>query len=267
MYKISICSLVVLAGLFGCRDDADEKIIRGDVAVNRNAVIAKYANVKPTKWSEDIAGVVKVLPVNDGENVVALTLDLCGSKRDSLDEELIAFLDEKKIPATFFVNYRWIKKYPEKFERIYKNPLFEVENHGYSHLPASVSGRSIYRIDGTKNSAQLYDEVVENADFIEKITGRRPKFYRSGTAYYDEYAVAQIYDMGFVPVGFSVLGDAGATYSAKKIKEVLLKVKAGDIIICHANHPEKETGRGLRAVLPMLLDRGFSFVRLDEYLK
>ena len=260
---------IVLFAFVGCDGGKSKKDAVEPVVDRRESVISKYKNVVPKKWSEDIDGVVKFLPIKEDfkEKVVALTLDLCGSKNDKLDEELVALLEEKKIPVTFFVNYRWIEKYPEKFERIYTNPLFEVENHGYSHLPASVLGRSIYHISGTKNSAELYDEVVENADFIEKITGRRPRFYRSGTAYYDEYAVAQIYDMGFVPVGFSILGDAGATYPAWKIKNTLLMAKSGDIIICHANHPEKETGRGLRLVLPMLLDRGFRFVRLDEYLK
>lgn len=231
----------------------------------KDSIIKKYSNVSPVQWSEDIDGVIKTLPTD--ERVLALTLDACGSKNDSLDEDLIEFLVQNKIPATLFINNRWIKKFPEKFEKLYQNPLFEIENHGLLHAPASVNGRSIYNISGTKNSDELYDEVVLNADYIEKITGRRPKFFRSGTAYYDEYAVRQIYDMGFVPVGFSILGDAGATYNERQIKNALLQSKNGDIIICHANHPEKATGRGLETVIPLLQKRGFRFVRLDEYLK
>ena len=268
------CVFMMFCILAGCdgrvekspkSSDKDEAIAIQSDSVNKDAIVAKYKNVIPKEWSEDIDGVIKTLPTND--KVLALTLDLCGSKKDNLDEGLVAFLEENKIPVTFFVNYRWIQKFPDKFERLYKNTLFEIENHGYGHLPASVSGRAIYGIGGTKNSAELYNEVVANADFIENITGHRPKFYRSGTAYYDEYAVKQIYDMGAKPVGFSVLGDAGATYPAWKVRDTVLTAKAGDIIICHANHPEKETGRGLMAVLPRLLKRGFRFVRLDEYLK
>ena len=239
--------------------------VENNVKKDENFIVKKYANIKPQKWSEDITGVVKTLPTN--EKVLALTLDLCGSKNDSLDEDLIEFLRENEIPATLFVNYRWIKKHPEKFEKLTKNSFVEIENHGWKHIPASLDGKSIYGIKGTENSKELFEEVVVNADYIEKITGRRPKFFRSGTAYYDEYAVKQIYDMGFIPVGFNILGDAGATYSAKQVKEALLKSRAGDIIIAHANHPEKQTGKGLKSVLPTLKAQGFKFVKLEEYLK
>ncbi len=240
-------------------------VLEKGVKNEKISVIEKYSNVKPNKWSEDISGVVKKLPTT--EKVLALTLDACGSKNDSLDEDLIEFLGKNQIPVTLFINYRWIQKYPEKFEKLSKSPWIEIENHGYSHVPASLNGRSIYGIKGTSNSKELFDEVVINADYIENITGRRPKFYRSGTAYYDEYAVKQIYDMGFIPVGFNILGDAGATYSADQVKAALLKSKAGDIIIAHANHPEKQTGKGLKSVLPLLKAQGYRFVKLEDYLK
>ena len=45
--------------------------------------------MSPVQWSEDIDGVIKTLPTDEG--VLALTLDACGSKNDSLDEDLIEF--------------------------------------------------------------------------------------------------------------------------------------------------------------------------------
>lgn len=239
--------------------------IGNNIKKDENTIIKKYTNVQPKEWSENIDGVVKTLPTN--EKILALTLDLCGSKNDSLDENLVEFLGENEIPVTLFVNYRWIQKFPEKFEKLSKNPLVEIENHGFRHVPASLNGKSIYKIKGTEDAKELWSEVKVNADLIKKLTGRMPKFFRSGTAYYDEYAVAQIYDMGFMPVGFNILGDAGATYSAKQVKNALLKSKAGDIIIAHANHPEKETGAGLKSVLSVLKSQGFKFVKLEDYLK
>ena len=259
MKKLLIITFV-LSFIYGCVKNK-EKIYE----TNKNPIIQKYDNVQPKKWSEDIQGVIKTLPTN--EKVLALTLDLCGSKNDSLDEDLIEFLHKNEIPVTLFINYRWIQKYPEKFESLDKNNLIEIENHGWRHVPASLNGKSIYGIKGTEDAKELFEEVETNALYIYKLTGRMPKFFRSGTAYYDEYAVAQIYDMGFKPVGFNILGDAGATYSAKQIKEALMKSKAGDIIIAHANHPEKQTGIGLKSVLPILKSKGFKFVKLEDYIK
>lgn len=255
-----IFTVIILGFVISCTNNNIEQITG-----TKDLIVKKYENVNPKQWSEDINGVIKVLPTN--EKVLALTLDACGSKNDSLDEDLIQFLTENEIPATIFINYRWIKKYPEKFKKLYSNPLFEIENHGYHHVPASLNGKSIYGIDGTKNAEELYNEIIVNADLIEKITGKRPKFFRSGTAYYDEYAVAQIYDMGFMPIGFSILGDAGATYTAEQVKNALLQSKPADIIIAHTNHPEKQTGKGLKSVLPILKAKGFKFVKLEDYLK
>ena len=226
-------------------------------------IINKYKDVQPTQWSETTTGVRTHIKTK--EKILALTMDACGSKTDSLDEELIDFLTREQIPATLFITSRWINKYPDKFARLASNPLFDIQSHGKNHRPASLTGQSIYGIEGTENAKELTKEVWDNADKIERLTGKRPIFFRSGTAYYDEYAVSLISDLGFQSIGFSVLGDKGATYTAPEVVEAFLTAKAGDIIICHMNHPEKETGKGLMKVLPMLKKKGYRFVLLRDY--
>lgn len=233
-------------------------------APTRDDIEKRYAGAVPKEWGEHLPGIVRTLGTKD--DVVALTLDLCGSATDSFDRDLAQFLVDSDIPATFFVNSRWIKKHPDEMAWLASVPIFELEGHGLRHVPASMNGRSIYKIAGTKDAAELSDEVVKNADDIERVTGVRPRFYRSGTAYYDEHAVALMRDLGVLPLGFSILGDAGATYSEEKIFSVVSQATSGDIIIAHANHPEKATGRGLKRVLPVLRSKGLRFVKLSEYL-
>jgi peptidoglycan/xylan/chitin deacetylase (PgdA/CDA1 family) len=60
-------------------------------------------------------------------------------------------------------------------------------------------------------------------NFIKELSGHQTKFYRSGTNYYDEVAVAIASDLGYITVGYSVLGDAGATYSREQVKKTLLE--------------------------------------------
>ncbi|MDY6407219.1 MAG: polysaccharide deacetylase family protein [Pseudomonadota bacterium] len=231
--------------------------------MGRLDLIPKYEGVSPTQWSENATGVRTRIRTN--EKILALTMDACGSQGDSLDEDLISFLIQEQIPTTVFITGRWIDKYPDRFKRLAENPLFEIENHGLNHRPASLTGRSIYGITGTENAQALIQEVADNADKIEKLTGRRPIFFRSGTAYYDEEAVKLIQDMGFQSIGFSVLGDKGATYTASEVVNAFLRSRAGDIIICHMNHPEKETGQGIRQALPILKKQGYRFVHLKDY--
>ena len=66
-------------------------------------------------------------------------------------------------------------------------------------------------------------------------------------------------------IGFSVLGDAGATFSKEQVTAALLSARPGSIVILHMNHPESGTGQGVMAAVPLLKKKGFRFVGLDEF--
>jgi len=232
--------------------------------VVKQRVAERFSGRKPTQWGEHIPGVRNRLATD--QKVIALTLDACGSaKGKGVDMRLMDFLERERIPATLFINARWIDANPELFRRLAANPLFEIANHGWRHKPASVSGRSIYGIEGTRDAGELVEEIELNARKITAISGTRPRLYRSGTAYYDEVAVEIAAELGHQVAGFSVLGDAGATYSAAQVKAAMLGAGPGDVILCHMNHPESGTGAGIIAAVPELQRRGFSFVRMSDY--
>ena len=257
MLLLAACSLPVISGCRFVPADTPE------YKKSKASIISKYVRRVPKQWAENVPGVKTKLVTDD--NVLALTLDACGSKTDSYDAKLINYLIKENVQATLFINARWIDKFPDIFDKLAVNPLFEIENHGLMHRPCSVNEKSVYGINGTKNVGQVVDEVEKNALKIESLTGRKPKFYRSGTAYYDEVSAEIVNELGYEIAGFSVLGDAGASYPAEKVKEALLKSQPGDIIICHMNHPEKETAEGIIAAVPELKSRGFSFVKLQDY--
>ena len=230
----------------------------------KQQVTVRFAGAAPAMWGERVPGVRTRLDTD--EKVVALTLDACGSaKGKGVDARLLEFLIARQIPATLFINGRWIDANPELFRKLAANPLFEIANHGIRHKPASTSSRSIYGIAGTGNIGEVVEEIELNARKIEAISGTRPKLYRSGTAYYDEIAVQISQGLGHEVAGFSLLGDAGATWSASQVRAALLKAVPGDIALLHMNHPEAGTGEGIMAAVPELQRRGFRFVRMSEY--
>ncbi len=232
--------------------------------VIRNRLAVEFGGRVPHEWGERVRGVHSRL--NTRDRVVALTLDACGSPRGKgVDEALLAFLERERIPATLFINARWIDANPLLFRRLAVNPLFEIANHGLHHRPASVTGRSVYGIAGTGNVGELVEEIEGNARKITALTGVRPRWYRSGTAYYDEVAVEISRRLGQEVAGFSVLGDAGATFRRAQVRGALLRAQAGDIVLLHMNHPEGETAAGVMDALPELLRRGFRFVKLSDY--
>jgi peptidoglycan/xylan/chitin deacetylase (PgdA/CDA1 family) len=230
----------------------------------RERVITRFSGRSPHEWSERAAGVRTRLKTSD--RVMALTLDACGGRYGSgFDAALINFLEKEGIAATLFINARWIDANPDLFKKLSGNPLFEIANHGLLHRPASVSGRSAYGIAGTGNVAELVDEIEGNAEKIARLTGKRPRYYRSGTAYYDEVAVEIAGSLGHEVAGFSLLGDAGATFHRDQVKKALAAARPGDIAIIHMNHPEGETAAGVMAAVPELKRRGMRFVKLSDY--
>jgi peptidoglycan/xylan/chitin deacetylase (PgdA/CDA1 family) len=235
-----------------------------DYEAMRSSLAGRYAGVVPREWGERVSGVRTRLDTQ--EKVVALTFDACGSARGmALDTRLVEFLEKEQVSATLFINGRWIGPNRAAFDRLAANPLFEIANHGLRHRPASVTGRSVYGIDGTKSVGELVDEIELNAREIAALTGRSPRFYRSGTAYYDEVAMRVAADLGEEVAGFSVLGDAGATFTREQVKRALLSAVPGDIVILHMNHPQSGTAAGVMDAIPELKRRGFRFVRLSDY--
>jgi peptidoglycan/xylan/chitin deacetylase (PgdA/CDA1 family) len=112
----------------------------------------------------------------------------CGGRDGSgYDQALINFLRRREVPATLFLNSRWIDANPAVFRQLAGEPLFEIANHGTWHLPLSVTGRSAYGITGTHNAGQVY-EVARNQAKLTRLLGVPPPFFRAGTAYSDDVA-------------------------------------------------------------------------------
>ena len=227
-------------------------------------IISTFTGRAPRKWGEMVRGVKTRL--NTKQKVLALTLDACGGPRGlGYDAKLIQCLEIEKISATLFISGRWLDANSEIFKKLLENPLFEIQNHGLNHKPCSTIGRSAYGIEGTKGVGEIYDEIELNALKILNLSGRKPKYYRPAAAYCDEICVEIANVLGYEVVNFSVLGDAGATYSKRRVKEALSKALPSSIILLHMNHPEGETAEGVIAAIPELKKRVFRFVKLSEY--
>lgn len=239
--------------------------VTAPVAVTREDVVARYTGARPTAFGLDVPGVVQRLPTE--ERVVALTFDACGGARGSrYDAALIDTLRTTGTAATLFLNERWILAHPDLAAELAADPLFELANHGTAHLPLSVRGTAAYGIPGTTDPGAVFDEINGNRRTLTALTGVAPRFFRSGTAHYDDVAVRIAGDVGESVVNFDVNGDAGATFGADQVTASLCAATAGSIVIGHMNQPTGGTAAGVAAALPRLTADGFRFVRLSEYL-
>ncbi|MHC6221120.1 polysaccharide deacetylase family protein [Arthrobacter sp. MMS24-S77] len=230
---------------------------------SKSQIVAEFSGRKPIEWGLGVTGVV----TKTASAHAVLTFDACGGPRGTeCDQRLLKTLRRLNVPATLFVNGRWIKANPGLAAELAADPLFELGNHGFRHQPLSVSGRSAYGIAGTSNVGEVYDEIMGNQEVMEQLFGKAPRFFRAGTAYYDDVAAAITHALGLVPVNFTVNGDGGATFPAPTVAAEVGKIGAGQIVISHFNQPAGGTAEGYERALPRLLDRGMTFARLGDTL-
>jgi peptidoglycan/xylan/chitin deacetylase (PgdA/CDA1 family) len=229
----------------------------------KQQIIAEFGSRKPHEWGLQVTGIVATSAARD----IALTLDACGGPGGTgCDQQLLTTLRKLKVPATLFLNERWIQANPALTAELAHDPLFELANHGYLHRPLSVSGRSAYGIAGTRDIGEVYDEVMGNQAVLQDIIGHVPAFFRPGTAYYDDVAAAITRRLGPLPVNFSINGDGGATFPPSTVAAEVGKARNGDIVIAHFNKPGSGTAAGLAQALPRLLGQGATFAKLGAVL-
>lgn len=166
------------------------------------------------------------------------------------DEELITFLKDEKIPATLFVNERWIDENKQLFLELASDSLFQIENHGTNHAPLSVNGREAWGIQATETTETAHDEIMINHQTVKKLIDKEITLFRSGTAYYDEVAVKLTDILEYDVMNFDILGNTGATYSATEVKQALLQAIPGSIALLYMNQPSSEQQMALSKQFP-----------------
>jgi peptidoglycan/xylan/chitin deacetylase (PgdA/CDA1 family) len=246
--------------------------------VDPHEVIDRYTGMRPVTWGTRLPGVLGRAPVRTvfragrTRPVGCLTFDACASPRggaasNGFDAELVEYLRARRIPATLFLSFRWARAHPHLTATLADDPLFEIGNHGTLHRPVTVGGRSAYGIAGTGSAAEAVREVWQNTLYLEKVTGRRPTLFRSGTAHYDDVGVAIVRSLGLLPVGFGTNADLGATASSATVSAQLRGMASGGIALAHMNRPAGGTAEGVRAAVPRMQAEGRAFRRVSDVLR
>jgi peptidoglycan/xylan/chitin deacetylase (PgdA/CDA1 family) len=259
--QVSQTASALLPGTYGPPGPAPSRR-PAPAAPAKARIVADFTGKAPGTWGLYVPGTATNL-TGRGRRI-ALTFDCCGGPGgNGVDRELIDTLQRTRTRATFFLNFRWIQANPGVARSLAENPLFEIGNHGTKHVPLSVSGRSAYGIQGTASPAEVYDEVMVNQAALYRLTGKPARYFRPGTAYFDEASAAIVRELGLIPVSFSINGDGGATYPAPVVLGEVAAAKPGDIIIAHANHPHGGTAAGVALGLTALKTAGLKPGRLN----
>jgi peptidoglycan/xylan/chitin deacetylase (PgdA/CDA1 family) len=234
----------------------------------KKRMVSEFKKENPGRFSEFVKR-VKVRRDKSGDKeqkVMAFTFDACGGRNDGYNEKLIAYLRREQIPATLFITGLWIEKHKEIFAELARDPLFEIENHGLMHRLCSTEGRTKYGVNATRDIGDVVDEMELGARKISELTGRRPLFFRSATAYTDELSLKVAKRLGMEVVSYDVLSGDAMRASAKTMnRNILNGARHGAVVIMHFNHPEWPDLEALELAVPELRKRGYNFIKLEDF--
>jgi peptidoglycan/xylan/chitin deacetylase (PgdA/CDA1 family) len=181
------------------------------------------------------------------------------------DTRITNYLSQNQIKATFFLTGLWIQSYPDATKELADNPLFELENHSYSH--PSMFG---YCFDQPQIPQSQYPYEIEMTQkLIEQYTHQAPKYFRFPGGCYDQSDLDLVRKEGLVTVHWDAVADDGFNADTDQIvQNVLNETQNGSIIVLHlggqSNTPA--TAQALPEIVNNLKKDGYQFVTVSELL-
>jgi peptidoglycan/xylan/chitin deacetylase (PgdA/CDA1 family) len=193
-------------------------------------------------------------------NRIALTFD--DGPCSGYTEQILDILRHQDVKATFFVCGQNVERSPELLLRV-RAEGHTIGNHSYSHPFPFFRSRALFA-----------REIDLTQEAIEKVTGKRPKFFRPpfGARWLGLHPVLK--QRGLRLVNWSDTGYDWKLDTEGIVRETLKTLGPGSIILLHDGRntypPERvdrsPTVKALPAILDGAVKAGFTFVSLEELL-
>ena len=225
----------------------------------------------------DLRGVIRRVHVPAGDKVLALTFDLCerASNRTGYRTEIVNFLREKGVAATFFAGGKWMRSHPEQTMQLMADPLFELCNHSWTHanLALTDEGETRDQVLWTQCQYELLREelarLAEGRGLGAEMSRVPPTmaFFRLPYGRNAPETLDRLAGMGLPVVQWDVLGEGGAGTARDMALRAASEVRPGSIVLMHANAVPKSTHEIVPVFVEEMLRRGWRFVTVGELLK
>lgn len=197
-----------------------------------------------------------VFRVDTGEKVIALTFD--DGPTPDRTEQILTILNKEDIKATFFLNGRSLKKYPDA-SRLLVNSGHEIGNHSYSHQ------RMVF---------MRYSEVARELESTDKIIReygyKGPIYFRP--PYGKKLINLPLYlsNNNIKTITWDVEPETWGTPRAsvdERIERAVDGTKPGSIILMHVMHGDNKSMAAVTPIIQQLKSRGFKFLTVSELLQ
>ncbi len=256
----------------------DEKIVQG----TPKALVAPPANSRARtgespypRWN----GALRRVDLPGREKVVALTFDLCEQPHEiaGYQGDLIDYLRDHNVPATFFAGGKWLLTHPERAQQLMADPLFEIGDHTWDHANLRlVSGGQLDDEIVNPQAAYMQErEALSRKQCLNRASepaeSRAPErmtLFRFPFGACDEASLSAVEYAGLRAVQWDIAAaDPSKGQTADKIVPYVVgQAKSGSIIIFHANGRGWHTGEALPKVVEQLTQKGFTFKTVSGLL-
>lgn len=258
------------------RGSAADKLIKRKTATESSPkLLPNHTQLSAARF---IGSIRQVKPYH-GAKLVALTFDLCEAayEKSGYDAELVNYLRDHQIKATFFAGGQWMRSHPDKTMQLMADPLFELGNHTWSHRNLQLThGPDLNKqIVWTQAEYQTLREKLLSLECVKKSAPQASAnipptltLFRFPYGICDTEALAAVNQSGLAAIQWNIVtGDPAKGQTAGLIAQtVISQIQPGSIVIAHANGHGWHTAQALPKIVSELTARGYRFVTVSELL-
>jgi len=226
-----------------------------------------------------LANSIRRIRLPAGKKLVALTFDLCeqADDRTGYDRNIVNFLRDQQIPATFFAGGKWLRSHEDKALQLMADPNFEIGNHGWTHgnLRVLTGRKMLNQIVWTQAEyGRLWNTLARRAKSLGleaqmQAIPKQPLTLRFPYGTCNTESLRAVNELGLLAVQWDVVsGDAAPHAHPETLtRTVIANVRPGSIVVFHANGRGHGTAEALPGIIAALRNQGFGFVTVSKLLK
>lgn len=192
---------------------------------------------------------------NAGENTreIALTFDDGPSE---YTDELLDLLAQERVPATFFVQGRFVAEYPDEMQRLIDSG-HTIANHSWSHPDMA-----------TLSQADQARQVGDTSQAVQDAGGPTPRLFRPPYGSYNDTTHDVLGRADELSVLWSIDSQDYTQPGVDGIvQNVVPNAHPGAIILMHdGGGPREQTIDAVKQIIPALRRQGYRFVTVPRLL-
>lgn len=177
------------------------------------------------------------------------------------DPNLITYLEDNNIGATFYVSGLFVKAYPDLIKEMAKNDKFSFQNHGYDE---SSFVPNCYWLQTLTSDKEKIDQINDTQKIVAETTGQTPVYFRYPGICHDQKNDKLVEGTGMKIDNGTIIPSDPFNHDVKKMSKIILdQAKDEAVVIMHAggkNAPKSL--EVLKEVIPKLQSKGYDFIKM-----